>query len=104
MKTFLNTLLAVALMVPVFSVQAEPTIIHAQIAKKGSAYAISGILRSNSDRDVIRLLQAVHVAVSKDEAVGAFTREALAQYPGYAIVDTLVMPVPAQRSACTQSI
>ncbi|NTB05893.1 hypothetical protein [Agrobacterium tumefaciens] len=104
MKAFLKAVIGAVLFACIFSAQAEPTFVQAQITKKVTTYAISGILRSNSDGVVIKLVQAVQLAVSKDEAVGAFARQVLAKYPGYALVDTVAMPVPTPRSACAQSI
>lgn len=82
----------------------EPMTIPAQLSKAPGSFAIAGILRSNADGVVIKLVQGVHRAGSRDEAVGSFTREVLARYPGYSLVDTLVTSLPAQKASCGISI
>ncbi|WP_404995431.1 hypothetical protein [Cupriavidus pauculus] len=42
----------------------------------------------------VKLVHAVVQAASADAAIGLFTRQALAQYPDYALMDTIVTAVP----------
>jgi hypothetical protein len=67
-------------------------------------YMVSGVLRSASDGIVIKLVQGIKVAHSVDEAIGAFTREVLTQYPGYSLINTLASPVVIQKPQCGISI
>jgi len=67
-------------------------------------YAVSGILRSAADGIVIKLVQGIHMANSSDEAVGAFSREVLARYPGYSLMDTVATVLPPTKSLCSQSV
>lgn len=67
-------------------------------------FIVSGVLRSNADGMVIKLVQGVKRSASSDEAVGAFSRDVLARYPGYSIIDALASPIPLQKPRCGQSI
>lgn len=67
-------------------------------------YTVSGILRSAADGNVIKLVQGIHLARSSDEAVGAFSREVLARYPGYSLMDTVATALPPAKSLRSQSI
>ena len=69
-------------------------------AEDSSAFMISGMLRKGTDGVVIKLVQGVEPARSSNEAVGAFTRKVLAQYPGYSLVDAIAMPVPSREQPC----
>lgn len=62
-------------------------------AEENAAFMISGMLRKGTDGVVIKLVQGVEPAGSSNEAVGAFTRKVLAQYPGYSLVDAIAMPI-----------
>lgn len=70
-------------------------------------YAVSGILRSNGNGAVIKLVQGVHVANSTNEAIGTFTRVTQEKYPGYSLMDTVATALPtpaAENPRCIQSI
>lgn len=72
--------------------------------KVNAQFVVSGMLRSGVDGIVIKLIQGVEVASSPDEAVGAFTRQALEKYPGYALVDTLATRMPPAKPTCERAI
>lgn len=74
------------------------------IEAKVTQFIVSGVLRSNADGMVIKLVQGLKKSGSADEAIGAFTRDVLAQYPGYSIIDTLASPIPLRTARCGQSI
>lgn len=68
-------------------------------------FFVSGVMRSKSDGDVIKLVHSTKIAASTDEAVGAFTRDVLDAYPGYSLFDALATPMPSKRSVkCDDSI
>lgn len=69
-------------------------------AAKADEFIVSGLLRSNGDGVVIKLVQGMKPASSANEAVGAFTREALAQYPGYSLVDAIASPLVKKVQPC----
>ena len=73
-------------------------------SRTSTMYAVSGIVRSNADGNVIKLVQGIHLAISSDEAVGSFSREVLARYPGYSLMDTVATALPPTKSLCGQSI
>jgi hypothetical protein len=104
MKNLIYTLLLASLLTQSAIVAGEPLQMQTQMPKAPTTFAIAGILRSNADGVVIKLIQGVHRAGSRDEAVGAFTQEVLARYPGYSLVDTLVTSLPSQKAACGISI
>jgi hypothetical protein len=102
MKSIISLLFA-ALFMQALPVGAQPTF---AIIKEDRAaqYIVSGMLRSNADGMVIKLVHGVEVAGSPDEAIGQFSREALDKYPGYALINTLATPIPARKSECGISI
>ncbi|MGT2457803.1 hypothetical protein ACU4GI_33415 [Cupriavidus basilensis] len=65
------------------------------MAKEGSRFLVSAVLRKDSQDVSIKLVHSIETAGTADSALGAFTRKVLAQYPGYSLLDTLVSPVPA---------
>lgn len=70
-------------------------------------YSVSGILLSNGNGAVIKLVQGVHVAGSTNEAIGTFTRVTQEQYPGYSLMDTVATALrtpPAENPRCIKSI
>lgn len=104
MKKFIRNFLLVSLLASSALAASEPLLVHAQMSKSPGTFAVSGILRSNANGVVIKLVQGVQRAGSQEEAVGAFTRDVLARYPGYSLVDTLVTSLPSQKSTCGTSI
>ena len=70
--------------------------LYAQSENATRQYMVSGVLRVGTEGVTIKLVQSVEVAHSENEAVGAFTQKALAQYPGYSVFTTLVTPIPRQ--------
>lgn len=104
MRTLYTAVLAVLLSTQsVVAVAASP--VHAMLASRISTmYAVSGILRSNADGNVIKLVQGIHLASSSDEAVGSFSGEVLARYPGYSLMDAVATALPSTKSLCGQSI
>jgi hypothetical protein len=103
-----KNLIRVVLLAFLFSqsamVASEPVHMQAAVLKAPGSFAVSGILRSNGAGVVIKLVQGVHRAGSRDEAVGAFTQEVLNRYPGYSLVDTVVTSLPSQKATCEASI
>lgn len=61
-------------------------------------FFVSGVLRKNGEDVTIKLLHAVERAASTNEALGAFVAKAQAEYPNYAVLDTLVSPSNAKAS------
>lgn len=83
---------------------AEPVRSHRTIVSEKTAFIVSGILRSGTDGIVLKLVHSHVAANSAEEALGSFTRNVLAKYPGYSLMDTLVTPVPASTTPCALSI
>jgi len=80
---------------------------HGDGAQTGAAarsnqgrFVVSAVLRRDGQSDVIKLVQSVERAESADAAVGAITRKALAQYPGYSVLSTLVSPLEEKPASC----
>ena len=90
---------ALALTVSSVSCHAEsPAYSHAVFVSDIGSFAVSAVLRKSSKDIVIKLVQSIEKARSEEEAVGQFSRKIQDEYPGYAIWDTVVMPVP--RKSC----
>lgn len=99
--------LITSLFVAIILMQALPSAAEQSpyaIDAKLTEFIVSGVLRSNADGMVIKLVQGVKKSVSSDEAVGAFSRDVLARYPGYSIIDALASPIAARKPQCGQSI
>lgn len=64
-------------------------------------YMVSGVLKKGSSEVIIKLFHSVEKARSGDEALGAATRKAMQEFPGYSVLSTLVTPIaqPACRTA-----
>lgn len=71
---------------------------------RAAEFMDSGILRSNENGTLIKLVQGLKIANSTDEAIGAFTRDALNSYPGYSLIDTIATPIPKRKDQCGQFI
>jgi hypothetical protein len=65
-------------------------------------YMVAGVLRKGDDPLTIKLTQSLETARSPDEAVGAYTRKVLEQFPGYSVATTLVTPLVVRK--CDTSI
>ena len=65
--------------------------------RQAPRYFVSGVLfqARGADKSGIQLLQSIESAPNADAALGAFTRKALSQYPGYSLLDTVVTEVPS---------
>lgn len=74
------------------------------LVRNHSDFMISGVLRSNSDGIVIKLVHAIKTANSANEAVGMFMAEILRQYPGYSLIDTVASPITVKQQECGKSI
>ena len=75
-----------------------PTYSRAVFVSDVESFAVSAVLRKSSKEIVIKLVQSIEKARSEEEAVGQFSRKIQDEYPGYAIWDTVVTPVP--RRSC----
>jgi hypothetical protein len=64
---------------------------------------VSAILRKSTQDYAIMLTHGRQPAVSKDEAVGLFVRLAIAQYPGYSVMDTIASEYDLTQPSCTRS-
>jgi len=103
MRTLYKAVFLALISMQSFAAAATP--IQAMFTSRTSTmYAVSGILRSAADGNVIKLVQGIHLAISSDEAVGAFSREVLARYPGYSLMDTVATALPQPKALCSQSI
>ena len=67
---------------------------------ESARYVVSVVLRRNGAANEIKLVQSVPTAISADAALGVVTKEALAQYPGYSILSTLVSPLADRPAPC----
>lgn len=100
----ITTLLVAALLCPAFSAFAQPGNSNETIQRQPTEYVVSGILRSGDEGVVIKLVQGVQFALSRDEAADAFTQEVLSAYPGYTLIDTLVTPLTVLESKGGETI
>ena len=66
-------------------------------------YLVSAMLRKGTQDFAIMLAHGRQPAVSKDEAVGLFVRVAIAQYPGYSVMDTIASEFDLALPSCTKS-
>lgn len=74
--------------------------ISSALAESNLDFFVSGVLRSNADGMVIKLAHGVESASSANEAVGAFAREVVTQYPGYSLIDAIASPLRKQTEPC----
>lgn len=84
-------------------VMALSLLVQSAIAEPSNQFIVSGVLRANGEGLVIKLVQGIERASSANEAVGAFTRKALNQYPGYSLIDAIASPAPIQVQPCRNS-
>lgn len=103
MKKILITLAAIAVYAQVVPALADTTI-YRNAAAQQSAYMVSVVLRSSDNGIVIKLAHGLNAGASKDEAIGAFVRKTLAQFPGYSVIDSIASPVPQSGEKCGPSI
>ena len=104
MRKLYKALFLVLLSIQSFAALAAPPVPAMFASRTSTMYAVSGIIRSNADGNVIKVVQGIHLAISSDEAVGSFSREVLARYPGYSLMDKVAIALPAKKSLCGQSI
>lgn len=104
MRTIYKAIFVVLLSMQSLAANAASPVQAMVFSRASTMYAVSGILRSAADGNVIKLVQGIHLASSLDEAVGSFSREVLARYPGYSLMDTVATALPATNSLCGQSI
>lgn len=78
--------------------------IYNSVAAQQNTYMVSVVLRSSANGIVINLAHGFNVAASKDEAIGAFIRKTLTQFPGYSVIDSIASPVPQIGEKCGTSI
>lgn len=98
MKRFL-AIIALALAAKSYAYTGPAHEVHAWQTKGAGQFLVSVTLRkdvSGKPEKItqVKLVHAVVQAASADAAVGLFTRQALAQYPDYALMDTIVTAVP----------
>ncbi|MDN7570581.1 MULTISPECIES: hypothetical protein [Burkholderia] len=62
--------------------------------RQPTRFMVSGVLRKNGSTDVIKPIQAILTADDGGAALQTFIKSAQTQYPGYALIATLVSPVP----------
>lgn len=66
------------------------------VASNTQEFFVSGVLRRNGEDITIKLVHAVEQAATKTEALDAFVAKVQAEYPDYAVLDTLVSPAGAR--------
>ena len=95
--------LATALAVASLQADAQPGSQHWQVHQP-TRFVAAGVLRKNDVPDVVvKAVQGIVTADDAKVAAGLFRKSVADQYPGYTLLDTTVMPVPATGS-CETSI
>jgi len=60
-----------------------------------SQYMVSAVLRKGNDGLAIRLVHAVTVGRSAEEAMGDFLKKVMVEFPEYSVMDIISAPIPS---------
>jgi len=71
--------------------------------RQPARFIVSGVLRQDGSKDVIKPIHAVVTADDENAAIAMFSDTARKQYLGYTLIATLASPVPAA-GTCENSI
>lgn len=82
---------------------ADTLVAQAAPAARLKQYLVSAMLRKGTQDYAIMLTHGRQLGVSKDEAVGLFVRLAIAQYPGYSVMDTIASEFDLALPSCSKS-
>ena len=82
---------------------ADTLVAQAAPAAPITQYLVSAILRKGTQDYTIMLIHGRQPAVSKDEAIGLFVRLAIAQYPGYSVMNTIASEFDLALPSCSRS-
>lgn len=66
-------------------------------------YMVSAVLRQGNQGLSIRLVHAVMLGRSEEEATGVFLKKARIQFEGYSVMEVLTTPVKSSTSTCRRS-
>lgn len=68
--------------------------------KTKQQYAVSAILKKNTQDTTVRIVQSIEKASSKEEASGMLFNRIKQEFEGYSIVDSIVSIVPEKQNEC----
>lgn len=63
-------------------------------AHEPNRYVVSGVLRLNTDFDIVKPVHAVVEANSDTDAIVMFVNKVVSDYPDYGLISTMSTPVP----------
>lgn len=104
MKLIHKAALALTLAVLSPVAPAVQTVPAMQLESRLTMYTASGILRSQADPAVIKLVQGLAYGATLADAIRAFSQDVHAKYPGYSLIDTVATSLPMPKPACGQTI
>ena len=96
--------LSLALLLACQSTLAESRVPLLATEKPLHLFMVSGILRAGGEGIVVKQVQNVQAASTKEEAMGTFALKALEQFPGYSLFEIIATPLPSAIHACGQSV
>jgi hypothetical protein len=104
MNIFISAAVMLALAMPCCGSQAAPVALAPQVARTSALYTVSGILQSKANGATIRLIQALAYGPTREDALAECSRDVIAKYPTYTLIDTVAIPLVLPKPACGQSI
>lgn len=98
---FYRILIAILLASLCMAANAESSYQNAVVkAQTNQQYAVSAILKKNTQDTTVRIVQSIEKATSKEEASGMLFNRIKQEFEGYSIVDSIVSIVPEKQNEC----